>query len=152
MDDPLRAAEAIRQLKYGYLRFLDLKQFTELGMLLTEDCTASYEDGETQLAGRAAIVAWLSASLRDAGIVTLHQAHHPELSFQGDDRASGIWYLEDRVIVPAADLELHGTAFYRDEYAFVDGRWMISHTGYQRVFEQRRQHSTGALQRFKSRF
>jgi hypothetical protein len=33
--------EAIRRLKYAYFRTLDLKQFDQLGALLTEDATAS---------------------------------------------------------------------------------------------------------------
>ena len=57
--DTAAELEAIRRLKYAYFRTLDLKQFDELGALLTEDVTASYEDGKTVLEGRAAIVAWL---------------------------------------------------------------------------------------------
>ena len=59
--------EAIRRLKYAYFRTLDLKQFQALGELLTDDATASYEDGKTVLEGRAAIVGWLASSLRDPG-------------------------------------------------------------------------------------
>ena len=62
------------------------------------------------------------------------------------------WYLCDRVVVPAADLEIGGAAYYRDEYVKTDGRWLIDHTGYERVFEERRVHSTGALVSFRSRF
>jgi hypothetical protein len=35
---------AIRRLKYASFRTLDLKQFDQLGQLLTVDATASYED------------------------------------------------------------------------------------------------------------
>src|ERR1700732_230893 len=38
--------ESIRQLKYAYFRLLDLKRFTELGALLTEDATTAYQSGE----------------------------------------------------------------------------------------------------------
>ena len=37
--------EAIKALKYAYFRHLDLKEFDDLGALLTADATASYEDG-----------------------------------------------------------------------------------------------------------
>ena len=69
-----------------------------------------------------------------------------------DDEAIGVWYLEDRVIIPAADLEIGGTAFYEDRYLRVDGRWRIAATGYTRVFEERRVFSTRALQAFTNRF
>ena len=40
----------------SYFRLLDLKRFEELGALLTEDCTASYEDGKRRYDSRAGIV------------------------------------------------------------------------------------------------
>ena len=114
--DTAAALEAIKQVKYAYFRTLDLKEFDALGRLLTEDATSSYEDGKTVLEGREAIVRWLSSVLGDPGIVTEHHGHHPEITFTSDTEAEGTWYLQDRVIVPAADLEIAGTAFYADRY------------------------------------
>ncbi|HLN16881.1 MAG TPA: nuclear transport factor 2 family protein [Acidimicrobiales bacterium] len=142
---------AIEQVKYAYFRLLDLKRFVELGELLTEDATAAYEDGRRSFAGRAAIVAFLTEALGDPGIVSAHHGHHPEITVDGD-RATGVWYLTDRVIVPAFDVEIGGTAFYNDEYVRRDGRWYISHTGYERVFEERRRHTTGELLSLRTRF
>jgi len=150
--DTAAELEAIRQLKYAYFRTLDLKQFDELGALLTEDCTSSYEDGRTVLEGRAAIVGWLSQVLGDPGIVTEHHGHHPEITFTGPDAAEGTWYLQDRVIVPSADIEIGGTAFYADRYRRTRDGWRIAHTGYKRVFEEQRTHSTLAVRSFTSRF
>jgi hypothetical protein len=56
------------------------------------------------------------------------------------------------VIVPSADLEIGGTAFYSDRYAKTDDGWRIAHTGYMRVFEEHRTHSTLAVLSFSSRF
>jgi hypothetical protein len=56
------------------------------------------------------------------------------------------------VIVPAADLEIGGTAFYEDRYQLTPEGWRIAHTGYVRVFEEHRTHSTLALRSFTSRF
>jgi hypothetical protein len=150
--DEAAELEAIRQLKYAYFRTLDLKQFDALGALLTEDATTAYEDGRTQLTGRAAIVEWLSGALGDPGIVTEHHGHHPEITFTSDTGAEGTWYLQDRVIVPAADLEIGGTAFYTDRYVRTTEGWRIAHTGYVRVFEEHRTHSTLAVRSFTSRF
>jgi SnoaL-like domain len=148
----LEAVEAIKRVKYAYFRLLDLKRFDELGELLTDRCTADYEDGRHHFDGREAIVRFLSESLSDLGIVSEHHGHHPEIDIHPDGRATGVWYLQDRVLIPAADLEIGGTAFYRDEYAVENGRWLISHTGYERVFEEHRVHSTMAIRSLRTRF
>jgi SnoaL-like domain len=150
--DTATELEAIRRLKYAYFRTLDLKQFDELGRLLTEDATASYEDGKTVLTGRDGIVSWLSSVLGDPGMVTEHHGHHPEIDFTSADEAEGTWYLEDRVIIPTADLEISGTAFYSDRYRRTGEGWRIAHTGYVRVFEEHRTHSTLTVRTFRSRF
>jgi hypothetical protein len=150
--DTAAELEAIRRLKYAYFRTLDLKEFDQLGLLLTEDATAAYEDGTTVLEGRAAIVSWLQSVLADPGMVTEHHGHHPELTFSSDTEAKGTWYLQDRVIIPAADLEIGGTAFYEDRYRRTSEGWRIAHTGYTRVFEEHRTHSTLAVRSFTSRF
>ena len=144
--------EAIRRLKYAYFRSIDLKQFDQLGLLLTEDATAAYEDAQTSLVGREAIVTWLTKALGGPEIVTEHHGHHPEIDVTSDTTATGSWYLQDRVIVPSADLEIGGTAFYSDRYTKTDGSWRIAHTGYKRVFEEHRVHSTLAVLSFTSRF
>jgi hypothetical protein len=150
--DTAAELEAIRRLKYAYFRTLDLKQFEELGALLTEDATASYEDGKTVLRGRAGIAGWLAQVLGDPGMVTEHHGHHPEISFASEREAEGTWYLQDRVIIPAADLEIGGTAFYEDRYRLTREGWRIAHTGYTRVFEEHRTHSTLEVRSFTSRF
>jgi hypothetical protein len=150
--DTAAELEAIRRLKYAYFRTLDLKEFDQLGALLTEDATAAYEDGTTVLKGRDAIVSWLQSVLGDPGIVTEHHGHHPEVTLSSDTEAQGTWYLQDRVIVPAADLEIGGTAFYEDRYRRTAEGWRIAHTGYTRVFEEHRTHSTMAVRSFTSRF
>lgn len=150
MDDT--DLEQIRQLKYTYFRLLDTKRFAELGELFVEDGTTAYDGGNLSHHGRAEIVAFLDQSLGNPAIVTMHHGHHPEIMSTGDGAAGGVWYLEDRVIIPAADLVIAGTALYRDEYVKVAGTWRIAHTGYERVYEEHRTHSTGELRSFHSRF
>jgi hypothetical protein len=144
--------ESILRLKYAYFRLLDTKQFRDLGRLFTADGTTAYEAGTLRQTGREAIVDFLISSLGDPGIVTFHSGHHPEIDVRDDGTASGIWYLEDRVIVPAFDLVLGGTALYEDEYVIDDGEWRIRHTGYHRIYEERRRMKDGELISFKSRF
>ncbi|MHB8328321.1 MAG: nuclear transport factor 2 family protein [Acidimicrobiales bacterium] len=151
-DHWLEDIEQIRRLKYAYLRLLDTKRFDELGTLLTEDATSAFASGRLAHDGREAIVRFLTESLGTGAIITMHSAHHPEIEVTAEDRATGTWYLEDLVIAPAHDFVLHGTALYRDEYRKVDGRWMISHTGYERIFEERRKRSTGEVLALTSMF
>jgi ketosteroid isomerase-like protein len=148
----LEEIEAIKQIKYAYFRLLDLKQFDELGQLLTEDATAAYDDGKLSFAGRDAIVQFLKDALSDPGMITQHNGHHPEIQVTSDTTATGTWYLNDRVIIPGADLEIAGTAFYRDDYTKTSNGWRITHTGYERVFEEQRKHSTLEVSSFSSRF
>lgn len=154
-DDTLTAlaeTDAIVRVKHAYFRLLDTKQFDGLGALLTDDATSSYASGSLSQQGRAAIVAFLTESLGDPGMITMHTGHHPEITLTSPATATGIWYLEDRVIVPAHDFELHGTALYRDEYRKEDGHWRISHTGYERIFEEHRRRSTGEVLRLDTMF
>jgi SnoaL-like domain len=144
--------ESIRRLKYAYFRLLDSKQFRELGKLFVAEGTTAYEAGSLHQTGRDAIVDFLISSLGDPGIVTFHTGHHPEIDVGPDGTATGIWYLEDRVIVPAFDLVLGGTALYEDEYVVEDGEWRIRHTGYHRIYEERRRMHSGELISFTSRF
>jgi hypothetical protein len=150
--DPQPDLEAIRRLKHAYFRLLDTKRFDDLAQLLTEDATSAYQSGELSQRGREGIVGFLKESLSDPGMITMHTGHHPEIDLTSDTEATGTWYLEDIVLIPAVDLEIHGTALYSDRYSKVDGSWKIRHTGYERIFERQRKVSTGELLSLKSRF
>jgi hypothetical protein len=123
----------IEQLKYRYLRTLDLKEWDELGGTLTAGVVASYGP-ELSFTGREQLLAFLRTSL-GRGIITVHQCHHPEITVEGD-HASGSWYLQDQVIVLEQRLLLTGAAFYQDDYLReADGQWRIARTGYVRSYE-----------------
>jgi hypothetical protein len=125
--------EQIRQLKYRYLRALDLKLWDEFADTLTPDVSTDYGE-RVSFDNRDAVVEYMRAAL-PASIITVHQVHHPEISVTGDD-ATGRWYLQDIVLVTEQKLMLTGAAFYEDGYRRGDdGGWRISRTGYQRSFE-----------------
>jgi hypothetical protein len=125
--------EELRQLKYRYLRTLDLKLWAEFGQTLAEDIEASYGD-KLRFSGRDAVVEFMSTSLGPA-IITVHQCHHPEITVDGDT-ATGTWYLEDKVIITEHRMLLTGAAFYDDVYTRdATGVWRISRTGYIRSYE-----------------
>jgi len=125
--------EELRQLKYRYLRCLDLKLWDEFAETLTDDVTTDY-GAHLSFAGKKAVVDYMSGALGPE-IITVHQVHHPEITVDGDT-ATGTWYLEDKVIITQYRMLLTGAAFYTDTYRREsDGVWRIAHTGYIRSYE-----------------
>jgi hypothetical protein len=129
----LEACARIERLKYRYLRTLDCKEWDEFAGTLTDGATAGYGD-RLSFTGRDAIVEFMRTTLTPA-IITVHHVHHPELDVDGDT-ATGIWALDDTVVVTEHRLILRGAAFYEDRYERGgDGAWRIAHTGYRRTYE-----------------
>jgi hypothetical protein len=130
--------EEIRQVKYRYLRCVDLKLWDELTEVFTPDATVDYGTQvygkPLKLDGRDAIVGFLRKNLGPT-MITVHRAGQPEITVDGDT-AHGIWSFEDTVIATEYKVVITGAAFYRDRYERgADGRWRIAHTGYTRTYE-----------------
>lgn len=156
--EKLLTIEAIKQLKYAYLRHLDLKAWDAVAALFTPDVVSTYSDGKHSYQGREAVMAFLSQALSHKRIVTKHQVHHPEITLNDDlTSAQGIWYLTDVVInTISRDTAKHfciaGTAFYDERYIKTAEGWKISAIGYRRVYEETTAHVTGTLLEYKNRF
>ena len=133
MDEPDAHADrlAVEQLKYRYLRTLDLKQWDEFAACFTPEASGDYAG--LAFASRDEIVAYMRANLGPE-LITAHTAHHPEIEIR-DDAATGVWYLQDTVIAPDLGFVLEGAAFYQDRYIRTDDGWRIQHTGYRRTYE-----------------
>ncbi len=134
----LVALEEIRQVKYRYLRCVDLKLWDEMAGVFTADATADYGSPAAgqplKFASRDEIIAFLRDKL-GPDMITLHAAGQPEISIDGDV-AAGTWRFEDTVIATEYRVVIKGAAFYEDRYARGgDGRWRIAHTGYVRIYE-----------------
>jgi hypothetical protein len=82
----------IMAVKYRYLRALDTKKWGEYANTMTADVTGDY-----------------GSSVGEEHHFTEHHVTHPEITLDGDV-ASGIWYLQDRVIVPGLDFRPPGAA------------------------------------------
>jgi hypothetical protein len=134
--DDLVEIEQIHQLKYRYVRLLDLKRWDELAELFVGDATAGYGGGSHQLAGRDEIMGFLRGALSDTSMLTSHKVHHPEITLTGTDTAIGVWALDDVVVLSDAGLTIRGASYYDDRYVRVDGAWRFAHTGYRRVYEE----------------
>ncbi len=128
--------EAIKRLKYRYLRCLDQKLWDDLEPCFTADATASYGGGAYVFDGRDAIMEFLRTSMGAETMLTSHRCHHPEIDLHGDDTATGTWALEDVVVLRDFDLTIQGAAFYEDRYVKADSSWLIAHTGYRRTYEE----------------
>ena len=134
----LVALEEIRQVKYRYLRCVDLKLWDQIEDVFTPDASAAYGTQAVgrplNLNGRDEIVGYLRKNLGPE-IITMHRCGQPEITIKGD-KATGTWAFEDTVIAMEYRVLIKGAAFYEDAYERgADGKWRISHTGYQRVYE-----------------
>ena len=134
----LATIEEIRQVKYRYLRCVDLKLWDELAEVFTPDATVDYGTQvygkPLKLAGRDEIVGFLRDKL-GPDMITVHRAGQPEITVDGDT-ARGTWSFEDTVIATQYRVVITGAAFYQDRYERgEDGRWRIAHTGYVRTYE-----------------
>jgi hypothetical protein len=69
-------------------------------------------------------------------MLSSHRCHHPEIDLTGPDTATGVWALEDVVILTDAQLNIQGAAFYTDRYVKQGDAWLIAHTGYKRTYEE----------------
>lgn len=132
--DDLVTIRELEELKYRYVRALDLKDWEAFAACFTDDATATYGT-RLDFTGPAEIVAFMRENLGPT-MITVHQVHHPELDVDGDV-ATGTWSLMDRVIMTEYRFLLDGASFYTDEYRRgTDGTWRISRTSYERIYEQ----------------
>lgn len=156
MDDiqKLVAADAIKQVKARYARAVDTKDWDLLESVFTPDARSVYNDGIFGFEGREAILEFLKGALDRKDVVSMHQSHTPEIEVTSENTARGTWYLEDIVINTGETTEYNtgstvmvGTGIYHDEYEKRDGEWLISMTGYERIFEYRSpMHADAVLQ------
>ena len=62
--------EAIKQLKYQYLRHVDLKEWDAVAALFTADVVSAYADGKYSYQGREAVVECAHVNLDEGVIIT----------------------------------------------------------------------------------
>jgi bile-acid 7alpha-dehydratase len=134
----LEDIEAIKRLKYKYLRCLDTKQWDEMGTTFAPDATTSYSDGALSFQGRDAILKFLKeCALADpAGLIGVHHVHHPEIELTSATTAKGTWALYNYLLHKIDKTALRLCAFYHDEYIKTASGWLIKSTGYRTVFEE----------------
>jgi hypothetical protein len=134
--DDLVEIELIKRLKYRYLRCLDQKLWDVMEGCFTPDATARYGGGLYEFDGRDAIMEFLRTSMGATTMLSSHRCHHPEIDLVDPTAATGVWALEDVVILTDLGINVQGAAFYTDRYVKVGDTWLIEHTGYQRTYEE----------------
>jgi hypothetical protein len=134
--DDLVQVEAIKQLKYRYIRFLDQKRWDDFAEILAPEAVAAYSGGKYTFEGRDAIIDFLRRSMGATTFHSSHKVHHPEIVLVSPISATGTWALDDTVIMTDFELTVRGAAYYEDTYEKVDGRWRILTTGYKRLYEE----------------
>ncbi len=132
----LHELEAIKRLKYKYMRCVDQKRWEELAECFTKDATSAYSGGKFSFEGRDAILEFLEKAMGADSFLSSHTVHQPEIELMSETTATGIWALHDTVIETNANIIIRGAAFYEDEYVKVDGAWKIKSTGYERTYEE----------------
>lgn len=127
----------IEQLKYRYLRCVDLKLWDELEQLFLPTARAEYGGGAYVFEDRDSLMGFLRATMSSTEVLTSHKCHHPEITLnQERTGATGIWALDDVVVQQQVGVTIRGAAFYEDSYAKVADQWLIASTGYRRVYEE----------------
>jgi bile-acid 7alpha-dehydratase len=134
----LEDIEAIKRLKYKYLRCLDTKQWDEMATTFAPNATTDYSDGELKFSGRDTIMKFLRESAMGGpeGLIGVHQVHHPEIELTSPTTAKGTWALYNYLLHKTGNTGLRICAYYHDEYVKTQGQWLIKSTGYKRIFEE----------------
>lgn len=133
----LKDIESIKVLKARYIRSMTLSDWDAMASLLTEDVESAYSDGKYTFSGRDELVSFLrEANQTGYDQVSWWIVGMPEISFQGDDRATAIWGLLHFHLNKEEHYHVDQFSYYEDEYVRQDGRWLIRKTGYKRVLEE----------------
>lgn len=136
LEARVRALEdihAITQLKYRYFRLLDHQDWDELRRCFTDDIATDYENGHYHFEGADEVMRFLSESLsglRAGGRWGVHLGHHPEIELLSETEARGRWTLHAASFDRRNSRVSRQESFYEDEYAKIDGEWLIRRTGY----------------------
>jgi hypothetical protein len=134
----LAAIEEIKQVKARYFRGADTGGVELMRDCFTEDCVLDYIDcfvdpasGRDFLSTYSHMIRgranWPTKSLRDVGIVSVHQGHNVEVDFVDDATAKVITSMTDRLYLPAGSpiSQVTGYGHYHETYVKIGGRWFI---------------------------
>ena len=130
--EALLAADRIKSLKARYCRFLDTKDWEGMAGLFLDDAVldVTQDTGNPPIIGREAIIGQIRFAVDDAA--TSHQVHTPEIVFDSDVRATGLWAMQDRVVWQAGKSPVPGVASitgygqYHETYRLTEDGWKFA--------------------------
>jgi hypothetical protein len=132
--EELRAREEIKDLKARYWRAIDTQDAALLASVFTDDASIPFQ-GEQLTADEAPPPPRSGAEFVQLimglfkGARTAHHGHTPEITFQSDVEATGIWSQEDWIWAgPAAKVpfrRMHGWGRSYDTYRKTPDGWRI---------------------------
>lgn len=119
MDD----VEEIKKLKARYFRFLDTKDWEGYRGIFTEDVLVDVTGSGGEIySGLDVYMAYILEHV--AKLKTVHHGHMPEITLTSDTTATGIWSMEDWVVMTDGRA-MNGMGHYFETYEKIDGQWKI---------------------------
>lgn len=94
--EELLLREEIKDLKARYCRFLDTKDWNGMESLFTKDFVLDVAEAGEPAVGRDAALVKIKWAVSNAR--TTHHVHSPEIKITGENSASAIWAMQDRVV------------------------------------------------------
>lgn len=130
--EEVSARAAIERLKARYCRYVDLKRWDRLVTLFTPDAEFDGFYRALQDSSPADFVRGIAQRLEDA--ITVHHCHMPDIEFESETSARGVWAMTDFNEWPRPTrfdalqdvYGIVGYGFYEEKYRFENGTWLIS--------------------------
>ncbi len=139
----LLAIEDIKRLKARYFYYLDHKDWEGWKReVFAPDGRLEVPEALTEpVVGIDTIIAWVSENA--ANQISIHHGHMPDIDILSEDRATGVWAMEDILRLPEDSpaplgyTYLHGYGHYHETYVRLPQGWRIQSTKLTRLFVER---------------
>ena len=118
--------ESIKQLKARYFRLMDTKDWDGLSQVFAPDVRIDMiNEGGHVTNSVDEYLPFLVSQIGPA--ITVHHGHMPEITLLSEDKATGIWAMEDELWWPEGSpvSYVHGYGHYHETYVKRDGEWCI---------------------------
>jgi hypothetical protein len=122
--DSAAEVEAIKQLKASYFANVDAKNWGALRDLLAPNVVVDTTGSLGPIFfNRDSFVGFTALTL--SLLNTHHQGYDPQITLTSPTTADAVWTMQDHLMV-ANLIGIHGYGHYIDQYAEVDGKWVVT--------------------------